>query len=83
MDNTFLEERIVSIKARIVALEDAELALASGAIQEYTLDTGQTRQTVTKVNIATLQRTVTSLYNQYATLCARLNGAGVMAVPSW
>jgi len=83
MDNTFLEERIVSIKARIVALEDAELALANGGIQEYTFDTGQTTQRVTKVNIATLQRTINSLYNQYATLCARLYGGTTLVKPVW
>ena len=83
MDNTFLLEQVTSIKARIVALQAAELALASDAIQEYTLDTGQSIQRVTKVNIATLQRAINGLYNQYATLCARLEGGTVLVRPQW
>lgn len=83
MDAAFIQERIDATKAQIIAYEDAAVALASGA-QSYTLDTGQTRQTVTKLDLTSLQRTIDSLYNRCATLEARLNGSGtITARPAW
>jgi hypothetical protein len=82
--STFLQERITSIKARIVAYEDASAALAGGGVQSYTLDTGQTRQTVTKFDLADIEKTIASLYNQLVTLEARCTGNGVVVTrPSW
>ena len=83
MDNTFLQERIDAIKLMIVEYQTAQASLASGAIESYTLDTGQTRQTVTKLNIGTLQNLIDSLFNQYATLSARLEGGTVLVRPQW
>ena len=84
MDNDFLQERITNIKARIVAYEEAALALASGAIQEYSLDTGQTVTRVTKANIKTLQNLLDQLMNQLAVYQQRLNGGGtIQVIPSW
>ena len=83
MDNTFLRDQIDTLKAQIVAYQAAATSLASGAIESYMLDTGQTVQKVTKVNIKTLQNVIDSLYNRYATLCARLNGATVLVRPQW
>lgn len=75
MDITFLKERIASTKLQIVAYEDAALALAGG-VQSYTIDTAQTRQTVTKLDISSIQQTIESLYNRCAVLEVRLNGGG-------
>lgn len=84
MDATFLQARIDATKAQIIAYEDAATALASGGVQSYTLDTGQSRQTVTRLDLDDLQKTVDSLYNRLATLEARLNGSGtVTARPAW
>ncbi len=83
MDRTFIQGRIDATKVQIVAYEDAAAALATG-VQSYTLDTGQSRQTVTKLDIGALQRAIDSLYNRCATLEARLNGSGtVTARPAW
>lgn len=83
MDNNFLQERIDSTKLQIIAYEDAMLELANGA-QSYTLDTGQTKQTVTKFNLTSLKNTIDSLYNRLATLEARLTGNGtIIARPCW
>lgn len=83
MDADFIQARIDATKLQIVAYEDAILALGSG-VQSYTLDTGQSRQTVTKLELSTLNRTVDALYNRCATLQARLNGSGTVAVrPAW
>lgn len=57
VDAAWIEERITQTKATIVAIETAILALSSGA-QSYTLDTGQSRQTVTKANLSELKNTL-------------------------
>jgi len=84
MDATFIQARIDATKALIVAYEDALLAISSGAVESYTLDTGQSRQTVTKTNLGTLQSSLDGLYNRCATLEARLNGSGTTtSIPCW
>ena len=83
MDRTFIQGRIDATKLQIVTYEDAALALAGG-VQSYTLDTGQSRQTVTKLDLSAIQNTIESLYNRCATLEARLNGSGtITARPAW
>lgn len=83
MDRQFEEQRLARLKELIVIYEDALAALAGGA-QSYTLDTGQTKQTVTRANLASLQASYDSLYNRYTTLRARLNGDGqVIGRPAW
>jgi len=83
MNRTFIQGRIDATKLQIIAYEDAALALAGG-VQSYTLDTGQSRQTVTKLDLIDIQTTIESLYNRCATLEARLNGSGVLiARPAW
>lgn len=82
-DRTFIQGRIDATKLQIVAYEDAALALASG-VQSYTLDTGQSRQIVTKLDLIDIQKTIDSLDNRCAALEARLNGSGVLtARPAW
>lgn len=83
MDASFIQDRITATKSQIVAYETAVEALVSGAVQSYTLDTGQSRQTVTKLNLTELQKTIDMLYNRCATLEARLNGSGVIMRPGW
>lgn len=83
MDRAFIQARIDSTKLQIVAYEDAALALAAG-VQSYMIDTGQSRQTVTKLDLSAIRRTIDSLYNRCATLGARLNGSGTVTVrPAW
>lgn len=84
MDAAFLQERITATKAEIVALENAALDLSSGAIISYTIDTGQSRQVVTRSSVSTINTVIDSLYNRLATLEARLNGSGtVIGRPAW
>lgn len=83
MDATFLQDRITATKASIIAYEAAILALASG-VQSYQLDTGQTDQRVTKLDLDSLRRVVNSLYNTCATLEARRTGCNSFHVrPIW
>lgn len=83
-DRQFWLDRIEKTKALIIAWEDAELALSAGGVQSYTLDTGQTRQTVTKADLGTIRNTIDSLLNRLVTLEARLGNGGVVNVrPAW
>lgn len=83
MDSEFLKARIEATKAEIVAYENAATALSSG-VQSYTLDTGQSRQTVTRSDVSTIQRTIDGLYNRLATLESRLYANGTTTVrPAW
>lgn len=84
MDSDFLQARIDAAKLLIVAYEDAALAIGAGGAQSYTLDTGQSRQTVTKLDLSMLNNMIGSLYNRCAMLEARLNGGNThMARPAW
>lgn len=76
MDSQFIQDRITATKAQIIAYEAAAEALATGGVQSYTLDTGQTRQTVTKLDLDHLQKRLDTLYNRCAMLEVRLNGSG-------
>jgi len=84
MDKTYLQSRITAVKAQIESYETAILAISSGGVEEYTLDTGQTRTRVKKQDLGNLQKTLESLYNRLCTMEARLNGTGVLVTrPSW
>jgi hypothetical protein len=82
LDTAWLDERITKTKALIVAYEDAIAALSTGA-QTYTLDTGQTRQSVTRAQLGSLRETLAELEVRLSGLDARLNGAGAYARPNW
>lgn len=83
MDTTFIQEQIDVIKAQMAAYNAALTALATGAVESYTLDTGQTRQTVTKLDISKIKNILDSLWNRYSTLYARLYGGSVLVRPQW
>ena len=74
----FMLDRITATQDLIVAYEAALLALGTGGVQEYRLDTGQSVQHVTKMDVKDLQNTVDSLYNTLATLEARCSGSGTI-----
>lgn len=82
MNETWLSERLERTKALIVAYEDALEAISSGA-QNYTLDTGQTRQVVTKAQLGSIQLTLQRLETRLATLQQRLCGAPQYVRPGW
>ena len=84
MSRAYIQERIDKTKLLIAAYEDAALALVNGGIQSYTIDTGQTRQTVTRESVATLNAQIDVLYNRIATLEARLGQGNTTRVrPAW
>jgi len=76
-DTQWLLERIEKTKTMIVAYEDGILALSSGA-QVYNLNTGQTQQSVTRANLASMRIQLESLENRKSTLESRLYGTGAI-----
>lgn len=82
--DTFWSDQLVTAKQLAGVYNAAILALAVNGVQSYQLDTGQTRQLVTKINLASLRLVRDGLLNEVATLEARLYGAGVTrVVPGW
>lgn len=75
----WLEARIAKTEELIEAIEDAILALTGGA-QSYTLNTGQTTQSVTKASLGSLRLQLDSLENRRAVLKQRLCGNGTTHV---
>lgn len=71
---SFLEDRLASVLAQIQATEVAIIAITIDAAQSYTLDTGQSRTTVTKVNLAETIDSYEQLIGLYNNLNTRLNG---------
>lgn len=80
MDPAFLQQRIDAAKAQIAAYETAITAITVDNAASYTIDTGQTRQTVTKLDLVAMNNAIDSLMNRIATWEARLNGDGVSIV---
>lgn len=74
--DAFWTEQVTAIKAQITKLNSTISDLSCGAIISYTLDTGQSRQTVTKVSIEILYAERRRLMNELACLDARINGSG-------
>ena len=75
MATAYWTARLAKTEALIVIYEDAITAIGAG-VQSYTFDTGQTRQTVTKLNLSELQRFLDGLYVRRDVLASRCNGTG-------
>lgn len=84
MANDFLCQQISGLESRITEYQNAALALATNKIQQFSFDTGQTRETVTKFDVRKLEEVIDALYNRYEILCQRC-GAGrtIIARPCW
>ena len=78
--DTFWSDQLAAAKAQVIALQTAIDALTIGGMQMYQLDTGQTRQMVTKLNLTSLNNVLQSTLNRVATLQARLYGCGTIHV---
>jgi len=84
MDNAYLQAQITKIKAQIELYNTAINAIIIGGAESYSLDTGQSIQKVTKLNVASLQKVLDGLYNQLDVFQQRLNGNGSVTVrPQW
>jgi hypothetical protein len=76
----FWQGRLDAAMARALVMETALDSLVSGGIQSYQLDTGATRQLVTRANLATLRDSLESTYSLISTLSNRLGCGGVTRV---
>lgn len=75
----WLQDRLDATQGLIDAYEAAILAVGTtGGVQSYTLDTGQTRQTVTRADLKELQDILDQLYNRYTTIQARMGVGGTV-----
>lgn len=79
----WIKARIVKTRELIEKYEDALDQLSAGAVQSYQLDTGQTRQMVTKADLGNIQRTLSRLESRLGTLEARLGCAQSIGRPAW
>lgn len=78
----WIAQRIAATRLLIVKYEAAVDALSTGA-QSYQLDTGQTRQFVTKAQLGSLQLTISRLESRLSVLEQRLGAARFNVRPGW
>lgn len=77
----FEQEQITKLQSLLTAYLDAIMTLLTGA-KEYTIDTGQGRQTVKREDIDKLQENYGLVWQQYDALSARCgNGGAIQQVP--
>lgn len=81
-ERAWLDARIAATRAEIIATEAAISQVAGGAVT-YSLDTGQSRQSVTKATPGELRLLLNDLENRLSTLLAKRNGAGFYARPGY
>lgn len=81
-DDDWITERIGRTRELIVRYENAIDAIASG-VQSYSLDTGQTRQVVTKAQLGSLQLTLSRLEARLSIYEQRLGCARLIVRPHW
>ena len=74
---TFLQERLTAKKAQL-AIYDAAVKALNSNVEHYDLDTGQSRQRVTRTDMARLQSTIRMLETDICLLENRLNGCGAV-----
>ncbi|MCK5609277.1 hypothetical protein KAR91_45815 [Candidatus Pacearchaeota archaeon] len=75
---SFDQDRLASNLAQIEAIETVILSIIEDGAQSYTLDTGQSRQTVTKLTLPALRQMRTDLVIEYNTLARRISGVQLL-----
>lgn len=81
-DSAWISAKIEKTRALIDALDDAILALSTTGIMEYTINTGQSTQRVTRQDVTRLTEQRAALFQHYDSLCARVtNGGAIQVIP--
>lgn len=81
-DVAFIEEQIAAIKEAIRKI-NADI-LAASSVQSYSLDTGQTKQSVARQQIASLRATRDGLLNELRYWQNQIGGCSSVYVrPAW
>lgn len=83
MTSAQLTAQIVRKEASLVKAQDALDAIMDGGAQGYTIDTSQSRQTVTKLNPTELRKLIESLESQICVLQGRLNSVPMIGRGAW
>lgn len=79
-DQAYWNARIVVVQEQIIKYEAAIDAIVTGGVETYLLDTGQSRQNVTKLDISRLQTALSHLFNRLVTIEAYNTGSGTITV---
>ena len=74
------EARITFFETLIANLEAAYLALSTQKVRSYTVNTGQTTQTVTKRELGQLSAALEWAYDRYEFFLSRANGGNTIIV---
>lgn len=83
-DVAWIKEHIAWLREAITAYRAAYLALSSGAVLSYSLDTGQTKQTVTKQQLPTVKNALDGLISDLHYWNNQLGGCATVYVrPAW
>lgn len=80
MDATFIQARITYFETLIPILESAVEAVATGTVQSYTINTGQTTETVNKKNLMSYTNRLDWAYQRLDYWYIRLNGGATIQV---
>lgn len=75
-----LAAQLEEMKAELAIFNSAIRAFASSNIQSYQLDTGQTRQLVTRATLSSFVKQRDSLLNDIVILSNRLCGGGTLHI---
>jgi len=73
-NDQWLVDRLAALEARIVDFETAIPLLTDQKISQYTLDTGQGRHVVTRIDVIRLEVMLEKMYDLRGTMRARLYG---------
>lgn len=71
---SFAEERLATLKTQLERVDAAILVVLAGGTT-YTLDSGQTRQSVTRSSLSELQKMQAYLTQEITNLDATVNGS--------
>ena len=82
-DIAWIKARIAKTEELIEKYEDAILVFSTGVVQTYHLDTGQTRQSVTKMHLSQLQGTLAKLESCRESYLSQLGCGRAHIRPAW
>lgn len=87
MKLSVIESQITAYEAQIAAYNAAILALtAANGVQSYSLNTGQSTQSVTRTDLPSLQESLSKLLAAYQDMCAlykNIKGNSVVVRPAF
>lgn len=83
MASPFYLDQITTTQAQILTYQTAIDYLIANPTKSYSLDTGQTKQTVNRQDLGSLQNQLTLLYSRLEALNAKCNGGVVISRPGW